>query len=96
MRQPEPRTLAQLRLIIAFTESDECSQLNLPLRIWRLVRDYVFTFHAFWTDQRTEVSATRMDVCALIMHTTPYKRLSPIPNATKELMDIMTYASTLR
>ncbi|RDX39691.1 hypothetical protein OH76DRAFT_1490903 [Lentinus brumalis] len=94
VRTPERRTLAHLRVIVAFMESDECSQLRLPLKVWRLVRDYLFTFHAFWTDRRTEVSATRQDVCALIIHTTPYKRLSPIPNATRELIDIMSYAKT--
>ncbi|KAI0711788.1 hypothetical protein C8T65DRAFT_695359 [Cerioporus squamosus] len=94
MRAPEERILTHLRAIIAFMETYECSQLNLPLRVWRLARDFALTFHAFWTDERTEITSTRQEISALLIHTTPYKRLSPIPNATDELLDIMAYAKT--
>ncbi|RDX39480.1 hypothetical protein OH76DRAFT_1491105 [Lentinus brumalis] len=94
MRPPEGRTLAHLQAIVAFMDSHECSQMELPLKVWRLTRDFAMTFHAFWSDGRTEVSATRQEICALLMHTTPYRRLPLIPNATEELTDVMAYAKT--
>ena len=94
MRSPPEETLTYLDAIVAFLETPECAQMSLPMEVWRLARDYAITFHAFWTDEQTEVTSTREYICGVIMHTTPYKRCPTLPKACQELSDIMKYAKT--
>ena len=80
--------------MVGFMETQECAQLNLPMTTWRLARDFALTFHAFWSDDHSEVLSTRADVWAMVAHTTPYRRLPTIADATEELTDIMKYVKT--